>query len=714
MKINPNAILMREAVERVVGLLTASRIKVTMRGAGAYVQYNAKGAIELVNLPSIPDDASDEFLAAVQGFLDHEVGHVLFSEPKIAAVYSKLPPRVESLADVIEDVFIEKMMAKTYAGSEFNLGAVRQFFIDRVVGPKAKELLKAGDTKQLQGWLIVQQMRAWGGQRVCKDWLAANPALVAHIKDFNDMVGDLADQVTLVNSTQDGLHLAQRMVARIEEAERKKREEEKAKREKAEKKSEPKPKPEKEEGEPEKKSEPKPKPEKKEDEPKPKKEGGEPEPAPSETPGEGDDSPNPGEGDPDPDMDDGDGDGGPEPKEEPAPEPKKPEAKKPEPEPKKPEAEAPKAEEGTAAKSGVSTADEDGEAAEAGGRGKEGEGEADGGEDDDEAEGAGGSALSSLDSDPAALSFDKAMAAKLSELGAKELAASEYAIPTRDLDVVEPGRQCINPKALEALDDLGPMVGQITKQLERALAARSRVGFNPGMRRGRINAPALHRVASGDDRIFRQRYEIQSKATAVSLLVDCSGSMGGRRIALAGKAAFAMSSALERLRIKHEVLGFTTKDSGGFKTAMKGSSGIRWARGHALYMPVFKGFDQRLDLDSRQRMAELVNDPRWLHENVDGECVMIAARRLAAVPNVERRILIVLSDGQPLCPPEPYILRKHLAQVVKQVEKEMSVVGIGIESSAVKDYYSKSIVLNDLAELPATVMKQLSELLLKD
>jgi cobaltochelatase CobT len=48
------------------------------------------------------------------------------------------------------------------------------------------------------------------------------------------------------------------------------------------------------------------------------------------------------------------------------------------------------------------------------------------------------------------------------------------------------------------------------------------------------------------------------KDTVISLLVDHSGSMGGQRMLLAAGAVRMASDFLDGLRVKHEVLGFTT------------------------------------------------------------------------------------------------------------------------------------------------------------
>lgn len=65
----------RDCVKRVVAMLSGKQIPVAERGNEAYVRYNRRGEPVLVNIPSIPDDASPTLMNAVRGFLDHEVAH---------------------------------------------------------------------------------------------------------------------------------------------------------------------------------------------------------------------------------------------------------------------------------------------------------------------------------------------------------------------------------------------------------------------------------------------------------------------------------------------------------------------------------------------------------------------------------------------------------------------------------------------------------------
>ena len=265
-------------------------------------------------------------------------------------------------------------------------------------------------------------------------------------------------------------------------------------------------------------------------------------------------------------------------------------------------------------------------------------------------------------------------------------------------------------------------LGVMQKQLERAIAAKARKSWNPAQRRGRIAPGALFKSAVGDDRLFRQRFETQAKNTAFTLLVDNSGSMVyTNNLVVAAKAAYALSQVLERIKVVHEVLGFTTYESKEMTRAMAddlvGSvTPEDYARDEAIYMPIFKGFGERLSTQVKARFASMVGYSDFCRCNIDGESILLAAHRLKA-QRAERHIMVVLSDGDPNCTPGGYAnvsqLRNHTREAVRKTQAAgIEVVGIGIRTTSVQTYYDKHIVLNDLAELPSTVMGQLTKMLL--
>jgi cobalamin biosynthesis protein CobT len=101
-----------------------------------------------------------------------------------------------------------------------------------------------------------------------------------------------------------------------------------------------------------------------------------------------------------------------------------------------------------------------------------------------------------------------------------------------------------------------------------------------------------------------------------------------------------------------------------------------------------------------------------LRSNVDGESVEAAARRLLA-RREESKVMLVLSDGYPAAAGSRGDLEQHLKRVVKDIAGAgVRIVGIGIQSDAVQKFYPKSLVIQNVADLPAVVIKELRHLLM--
>lgn len=681
--------VIRESIARIVSMLTNQAIQVTMRGTRAYVAYHpTTGKILSVNIPYIPDDASDEFISAIQGFLDHEVGHVLYSDFDALQKATAAGARVANLANIIEDVFVERKMTEGFRGSGTNLESVRKFYLEKIARVKINAALAAGNTEEARGYATVAAFRAWGGQAVAADFIK-EPKIAALVAPVAAKLGaDTIAAIAKCNNSDECLALARICKDKLETV----------------KPPAPPPPP------------PPPDdlleamkkagsladaltPEEKEEEPD---EGESEEVEPGKTTVMDDDSGKKREDDEKIDEVDG-----PVESDTAAPPSSEPPAEEGEPE----SSEEP---------AGMGTEGE-GEGEE--GSGSSGEGDSDGtpSEDPSDSEGTGSGALDPLaDMLDTERDFDKDMGDRLSADAKKEIKSSDYAVFSAEWDQIIPAPLSTRPDSASKMEDsVRDKIGVMQKSLERAMAAQARKSWNPGMRRGRIAPGSLFKVSVGDDRVFRQRFETRAKNTAVSLVVDCSGSMNGEKIELAGLASFALATVMERLKLTYEVIGFTTGYSGEMmemmdadaKSSPPGTPRISWGRVEPLYMPVFKSFGGKLDTSARSRIAHLTERPGWLNQNVDGECVQIAARRLVQQP-AERHIMIVLSDGVPSA-----VAAKNLAPHLKKTVKEISaqgveVIGIGIQTTAVKQFYPKHVVLNDAAELPTRVMAELTKLLM--
>ena len=101
-----------------------------------------------------------------------------------------------------------------------------------------------------------------------------------------------------------------------------------------------------------------------------------------------------------------------------------------------------------------------------------------------------------------------------------------------------------------------------------------------------------------------------------------------------------------------------------------------------------------------------------LQQNIDGECVRIAATRLSHRTE-KRKVMIVLSDGSPACSTHfPGEIASDLHRAVADCAKmKVDLVGLGIMDESVRTYYPKCSVLNNLADLPGAVMGELKRIL---
>jgi cobalamin biosynthesis protein CobT len=251
-------------------------------------------------------------------------------------------------------------------------------------------------------------------------------------------------------------------------------------------------------------------------------------------------------------------------------------------------------------------------------------------------------------------------------------------------------------------------------KLERALKADEQIHWKQEQERGGLDRRSLAKLATspGYRTPFRTRRVTPGRNAAVSLLIDRSGSMAGKKIELARLCAAALCDALVQLDFDCEVLGYSSIEDVGMRAFYE----ERLASG--MPMQRYNRFVERLDFQVYKRFGS--NDLSGLaaiecgHENPDGEALAWAARRLAD-QRAERRILLVLSDGYPATGDgNPAVLRTDLRLRVEAIERAgIELIGVGILDDAVEAFYRSSVVVGRLHELPATALKVLGERLLQ-
>lgn len=743
----------RDSVKRVVGLLSGKNIPVAECGDTAYVRYNKKGEPVMVNIPSIPDDASPALMNAIRGFLDHEVGHLLFTDEKV--VKKMRNTKAFGLWNALEDVYIERRMSEVFTGSRRNLLSTRNLMIDKYFNPHVKKAVAMcrGDQRELfLKFFLCPVLRAWDGQPTFADFMEEHWRLIdkpiAVLKEFG-----VDEAVRRMDSTEDCVKVAAAMAKILREMT------------------------EMPEG------------------PLPERESSltkktEPEEDSSDEPAAGDDTevcdeegldstpdefssddeddeksdkliskyiPNSDEVINDTESKPEDGDLGhenvddlPDSEETTADDPVTSLGSDVGEEVDDEGDYSPSTDDGSEDRHGISS--DDSEAIEDG----EGKADKDGGKEKDEGDrdtsdesDAGFAphaddmslddalkALENVDEEIGSSTEDALASAIKSELASASL--SDYRPYNRSYDFLGPideaeehikrarkafgaipmyspvdryrivpeGRKLFEMKVEKHLSS--SVSSTLAKDLERAIASRNRVQFIPGQRRGRVHGASLYRLSMNDDRVFRRKEDHKAVNACVQQVIDLSGSMGGRKIELALASAYTLADALDRIHVPNVITGFTTYGNPDVATMSKRG----FSRFEALMLPIIKNWHEKANSPEIRARMGCVAETFPLLNNVDGESIAQLASLFAGRME-DKKIMIVQSDGAPCAAGDGF--SNHLRSVTNDIENtsDINLLAIGILTDAPRRYYKNYALVNKVEELGTSVVSELSRIILE-
>lgn len=289
-------------------------------------------------------------------------------------------------------------------------------------------------------------------------------------------------------------------------------------------------------------------------------------------------------------------------------------------------------------------------------------------------------------------------------------------------------------------------VGPLAQAFEVALRAKREKRMMPGYDEGEADGSLLAAFSVGAvpvDEMWMQPVSEDDRDVAALILVDCSASMGsgvGTKSDHAQVTAAAFSLALSAVQIPNEVAAFTTVPSIGYV----GHQWVREAKAEHSLRTSFEAMERALVEQEERGISPLsfarecyrgVRDNllvpahailksfnstdltglrhiAGIHENLDGEAVLWAAKRLAQRPE-PRRVLMVLSDGQPVGARVSDGGAGYLHRAIEEVTKAgIEVIGIGIASPSVRTFYPHHAIVDNLETLPQVAVRELISTLL--
>lgn len=240
------------------------------------------------------------------------------------------------------------------------------------------------------------------------------------------------------------------------------------------------------------------------------------------------------------------------------------------------------------------------------------------------------------------------------------------------------------------------------RRLRSLLNAKAQNRRLPDQESGRLDSSNLYGVRTGNLRVFERTRKGEAINTAITILVDHSGSMAGKSTLDAQEACAFISAALDKIGVPFEVIGF----SAYFKNGYIDESGYGLLED--LVHTVYKGFDEPL------RKVEGSFHFQAGANNADGDSLLWAAKRIAKRKE-DRKIIVVISDGDPAHysyqDPEG-----RLRDVVSLLaENGIDTVGVGVGrdgKAAVERFYEYTASCLNSTDLSKTLIQVFERILM--
>lgn len=291
----------------------------------------------------------------------------------------------------------------------------------------------------------------------------------------------------------------------------------------------------------------------------------------------------------------------------------------------------------------------------------------------------------------------------------------EFDTEAQAIDLVRPALlQEYRERLDQRIEKQGLSVARLARELNAVLATPVRDGWQGGLEEGYIDGRQLTQLITSpsERRLFRQEQYAPVSDSAVSFLIDCSGSMR-EHVESVAVLVDVMARALDQIGVVTEVLGFTTNAWNG------GRAQKAWLRAGRPPHPgrlnetahmIFKDSDTSWRRARPALGALLKND--LFREGVDGEAVVWATNRMQQRHD-GRRLLMVISDGSPTdgatsLANDAHYLDHHLCNVVASLEAQGAVeiygIGVGLDLSP---YYRNNRAFDLSASVTNTVLREI-------
>ena len=234
------------------------------------------------------------------------------------------------------------------------------------------------------------------------------------------------------------------------------------------------------------------------------------------------------------------------------------------------------------------------------------------------------------------------------------------------------------------------------QQIRKEIQIRFRVRYEYGIKKGKLDVARLARIVTKapgySERVFKKKVDATSLDAAISVLIDMSGSMSGDKALYAAGSAILVNKVCQVLGVAVEIAGFTDIINSDIE---------KHAPLHYLYKPFNTAMVREEEL-----LRYIGASSTHMTGNPDGENILYAYYRLVKRKE-KKKLLIVMSDGQPAASGTGRGLGGFTSKVIEEIEKlkKVDIYGLGLLSKDVTRYYKNHSVVNNVAEIPIKLLE---------
>lgn len=211
---------------------------------------------------------------------------------------------------------------------------------------------------------------------------------------------------------------------------------------------------------------------------------------------------------------------------------------------------------------------------------------------------------------------------------------------------------------------------------------------------GSIDSMNLYRIST-DRKIFQKKIDGQETKVRFKILVDCSGSMSGRRMHEAIKACYLLATSLQKLKIPFSIVGHS-------------------ADGRHVKMIEYIDFEHCKKKESLMKLRSM----KAYDTSRDGLTIFHSSIDLIRHSKKdEKKVLIVISDGNPHGWDNYHEkFKTDITSMWSYFEEKYDVqtigIGIGEGMESVQNLYKEHVVVEDVFELGDQLLKTIRQIIL--